>query len=48
MTIEECFPAGIDINETGFGYTLSLISGKYKMILMYWLAEYKPECAITN
>lgn len=27
------------INDTGFGYTLSLISGKYKMIIMYWLSE---------
>jgi len=42
MAIEDCCPTGIDINETGFGYTLSLISGKYKMIIMYWLAEYKP------
>ncbi|HCM8224397.1 TPA: helix-turn-helix transcriptional regulator, partial [Salmonella enterica] len=25
-----------------FGYTLSLISGKYKMIVMYWLNENKP------
>ncbi len=37
-----CCLTGIDINDTGFGYTLSLISGKYKMIIMYWLAEYKP------
>lgn len=39
--MENCCPTGIDINETGFGYTLSLISGKYKMTIMYWLAEYK-------
>lgn len=37
----DCCPTGIDISETDFGYTLSLISGKYKMIVMYWLAEYK-------
>lgn len=41
MDMENCCPTGIDINETGFGYTLSLISGKYKMTIMYWLAEYK-------
>ncbi len=34
--------SGMDINQTGFGYTLSLINGKYKMIIMYWFAEYKP------
>lgn len=32
----------IDINQTGFGYTLSLINGKYKMIIMYWFAEFQP------
>lgn len=36
-----CSLTGININDTGFGYTLSLISGKYKMIIMYWLSEYK-------
>lgn len=28
-------------NETGFSYTLSLISGKYKMTLLYCLFEFK-------
>ena len=23
--------------DTGFGYTLSLIGGKYKMVILYWL-----------
>lgn len=41
MAIEDCSPTGVDINDTGFGYTLSIIGGKYKMIIMYWLAEYK-------
>lgn len=31
--------SGKKIEDTGFGYTLSLIQGKYKMIIMYWLAE---------
>ena len=35
-----CSSQGVDIYDTGFGYTLSLIQGKYKMILMYWLAEF--------
>ncbi|WP_446897666.1 winged helix-turn-helix transcriptional regulator [Clostridium sp. LBM24168] len=42
MTIEDCSPTGINIKDTNFGYTLSLIGGKYKMIILYWLAEYKP------
>lgn len=42
MIIENCNKTGVNINDTNFGYTLSLINGKYKMIIMYWLAEYKP------
>lgn len=42
MNYESCILAGLNIKDTGFGYTLSLIGGKYKMILLYWLAEYKP------
>lgn len=42
MSIEECSPTGIDLSQTGFGYTLLLINGKYKMNIIYWLAEYKP------
>ncbi|UQZ89623.1 transcriptional regulator [Deltaproteobacteria bacterium Smac51] len=42
MTDQVCPLAGIDLKDTGFGYTLSLIGGKYKMIILYWLSEYKP------
>lgn len=28
--------------ETGFRYTLSLISGKYKMVILYCLMGYQP------
>ena len=31
-----------DFNETGYRYTLSLISGKYKPIILYCLMEYEP------
>ena len=41
MSINYCSPTGVDIKDTGFGYTLSIIGGKYKMIILYWLAEYK-------
>jgi DNA-binding HxlR family transcriptional regulator len=41
MSIKVCNLTDININDTDFGYTLSLINGKYKMIIMYGLAEYK-------
>ena len=31
-----------NFNETGYSYTLSLISGKYKPIILYCLMEYEP------
>lgn len=31
----------IDIKATPFGYTLSIIGGKWKMIIMFWLVEYE-------
>lgn len=37
-----CVPPGISPEGTGFGYTLSVLNGKYKMIILYWLAQYKP------
>ena len=30
-----------NFEETGFSYALSLISGKYKMIILYCLMEFK-------
>lgn len=42
MLTDTCSQTGISLEETDFGYTLSLISGKYKMIVMYWLNENKP------
>ncbi|BEL80456.1 TPA: winged helix-turn-helix transcriptional regulator [Serratia marcescens] len=43
MTAESCCsPTGISLEDTGYGYTLSVINGKYKMIILYWLALYKP------
>ncbi len=31
-----------DFRDTGYSYTLSLISGKYKPIVLYCLMEYEP------
>lgn len=36
---KECIE-GADFSDTGFSYTLSLISGKYKMVILYCLMEY--------
>lgn len=41
MSMEEYNEMGRDIKKTPFGYTLSIIGGKWKMVIMYWLAEYK-------
>jgi DNA-binding HxlR family transcriptional regulator len=40
---EETVDASCEITgETGFGYTLSLVSGKYKMMILYSLAGLSP------
>ena len=31
-----------DYSQTGYSYTLSLISGKYKPVILYCLMEYEP------
>ena len=31
-----------DYSKTGYSYTLSLISGKYKPVILYCLMEYEP------
>jgi len=31
-----------NFEDTGYSYTLSLISGKYKMVILYALMEYQP------
>ena len=35
------FIENANFEDTGFSYTLSLISGKHKMIILYCLMEYK-------
>ena len=35
-----CVPQGKEIVRTGFHYTLSIIGGKYKMAILYLLAEH--------
>lgn len=31
-----------NFEDTGFSYTMSLVSGKYKMVILYCLMEYEP------
>lgn len=36
-----CCHIGENISDTDFGYTLSLISGKYKLVIIYWLSMHQ-------
>lgn len=38
--MRQCISPSTKIEDTGFDYTLSLIGGKYKMIVLYWLGEF--------
>ena len=40
MTVRKISEA--NFSETGYSYTLSLIAGKYKPIVLYCLMEYEP------
>lgn len=37
-----CQKEALSLADTGFGYTLSLIGGKYKMVILYWLQRQSP------
>lgn len=39
MDRENCMAADAPSDQTDFGYTLSVIGGKYKMTILYWIAE---------
>lgn len=41
MSDETCELSGKYVKDSGFGYTLSVINGKYKMIILYWLSSHK-------
>ena len=40
--LKDCTRPGAELKDTGFGYTLSLIGGKYKMIVLFWIVETGP------
>lgn len=48
MLSTDCIPAGASIKDTGFGYTLSVIGGKYKMIILYSIAQYGNALRFNN
>lgn len=39
--MQRCIAPNVRIEDTGFGYTMSIIGGKYKMIILYWLGEFE-------
>ena len=41
MNDDICAPVRVNLRDTAFGYTLSLIGGKYKMLILYSLSENK-------
>ena len=42
LFMKKCNIKDANFNDTGYSYTLSLINGKYKPIILYCLMEYEP------
>lgn len=42
MSCIEHYIENANFADTGFSYTMSLISGKHKMVILYCLMEYEP------
>ena len=42
MAVIRNYIENADFDKTGFSYTLSLISGKHKMVILYCLMEFEP------
>lgn len=38
--MKHCIAPDTKLEDVGFGYTMSILGGKYKMIILYWLGEY--------
>jgi len=39
--VEGCSQTNVKLEDTGFGYTLSIIGGRHKIIILFWLFEKK-------
>ena len=42
MGCMEKYIENANFEDTGFSYTMSLISGKHKMVILYCLMEFEP------
>lgn len=40
MSMEEYEKGITSLTDTPFGYTLSMVGGKWRLIILYWLVEY--------
>ena len=41
MSMEEYIKKIRSLTDTPFGYTLSMIGGKWRLVILYWLVEYE-------
>lgn len=41
MSMEEYVKKIRSLTDTPFGYTLSMIGGKWRLVILYWLVEYE-------
>ncbi len=41
MSMEEFEKKIVSLQDTPFGYTLSVIGGKWRLVILYWLVEYQ-------
>ena len=40
MSMEKFEKRIVSLTDTPFGYTLSMIGGKWRLVILYWLVEY--------
>ncbi|MEW4413434.1 helix-turn-helix domain-containing protein [Clostridium sp. AN503] len=40
MSMEQFEKRIVSLTDTPFGYTLSMIGGKWRLVILYWLVEY--------
>lgn len=41
MSMEKFEKKIVSLTDAPFGYTLSMIGGKWRLVILYWLAEYE-------
>lgn len=40
MSMEQFEKRIVSLTDTPFGYTLSMVGGKWRLVILYWLVEY--------